>query len=157
MPSPAAWNDDNGHGTHTAGTIAAAANGIGIVGVAPNVKIAGIKAGNADGFFFPEAVDLRVHVGRHAPHRRDQQQLLRRPVALQLPQRPGAAGDLEGRAAGDPLRDVAGRRSVVAAEGNQADDLAHPTQDATSPDDTNPVLARDHTTPAPSSRSRSRA
>ena len=53
---PAAWNDDNGHGTHTAGTIAAAANGIGIVGVAPNVKIAGIKAGNADGYFFPEAV-----------------------------------------------------------------------------------------------------
>ena len=48
--------DDNGHGTHTAGTIAAASNGIGIVGVAPNVKIAGIKAGNADGFFFPEAV-----------------------------------------------------------------------------------------------------
>lgn len=53
---PAAWDDDNGHGTHTAGTIAAAANGIGIVGVAPNVKIAGIKAGNADGYFFPEAV-----------------------------------------------------------------------------------------------------
>ena len=53
---PAAWDDDNGHGTHTAGTIAAAANGIGIVGVAPNVKIAGIKAGNADGYFFPDAV-----------------------------------------------------------------------------------------------------
>lgn len=54
--NPAAWMDDNGHGTHTAGTIAAAANGIGIVGVAPNVKIAGIKAGNSDGYFFPEAV-----------------------------------------------------------------------------------------------------
>ncbi len=53
--NPAAWNDDNG-GTHTAGTIAAAQNRIGIVGVAPNVKIAGIKAGNADGYFFPEAV-----------------------------------------------------------------------------------------------------
>jgi lantibiotic leader peptide-processing serine protease len=53
---PAAWMDDNGHGTHTAGTIAAAKNDIGIVGVAPNVKIAGIKAGNADGYFFPEAV-----------------------------------------------------------------------------------------------------
>jgi subtilisin family serine protease len=29
---------------------------------------------------------------------------------------------------------------VVAAEGNQADDLTHPTFDATSPDDTNPVV-----------------
>ena len=56
VPGSVAAMDDNGHGTHTAGTIAAAANGIGIVGVAPNVKIAGIKAGNADGFFFPEAV-----------------------------------------------------------------------------------------------------
>ena len=56
VPGKVAANDDNGHGTHTAGTIAAASNGIGIVGVAPNVSIAGIKAGNADGFFFPEAV-----------------------------------------------------------------------------------------------------
>jgi subtilisin family serine protease len=53
---PAAWMDDNGHGTHTAGTIAAARNGIGVVGVAPKVRIAGIKAATASGFFFPEAV-----------------------------------------------------------------------------------------------------
>src|SRR4029079_10031899 len=33
---------------------------------------------------------------------------------------------------------------VVAASGNQADDLAHPTQDATSPDDSNPVLRQIH-------------
>lgn len=55
-PDPTAWMDDHGHGTHTAGTIAAARNGIGIVGVAPNVKVAAIKAGNASGYFFPEAV-----------------------------------------------------------------------------------------------------
>ncbi len=54
--NPAAWDDDGGHGTHTAGTIAAAKNGVGIVGVAPNVRIAGIKTSNSDGFFFPEAV-----------------------------------------------------------------------------------------------------
>ena len=52
VPGKVAANYDNGHGTHTAGTIAAAANGLGIVGVAPNVRIAGIKAGNAEGFFF---------------------------------------------------------------------------------------------------------
>jgi len=54
--NPAAWDDDIGHGTHTAGTIAAAANGIGIVGVAPYVRIAGIKVSTSDGFFYPEAV-----------------------------------------------------------------------------------------------------
>ena len=33
---------------------------------------------------------------------------------------------------------------VVSASGNQADDLAHPTADATSPDDTSPVLRQIH-------------
>ena len=56
MSAPAAWDDHNGHGTHTAGTIAAAANGIGITGVAPKVKIAGIKTSNDDGYFFVEMV-----------------------------------------------------------------------------------------------------
>ena len=66
VPGKVAAMDDNGHGTHTAGTIAAALNGIGIVGVAPNVRIAGIKAGNANGFFFPEAVICAfMWVGTH--------------------------------------------------------------------------------------------
>src|SRR5438093_9831993 len=33
---------------------------------------------------------------------------------------------------------------VVAAEGNEADDLAHPTQDITSPDDTTPIVRTVH-------------
>jgi serine protease len=35
--------DDEGHGTHVAGTIAAADNNIGVVGVAPNVKLWAVK------------------------------------------------------------------------------------------------------------------
>lgn len=43
--------DDNGHGTHVAGIIAASNNHIGVVGLAYNVKIMPIKAGMSSGFF----------------------------------------------------------------------------------------------------------
>ncbi|MFI2489769.1 S8 family peptidase [Promicromonospora kroppenstedtii] len=42
------------HGTHVAGTIAAAQNGTGIVGVAPGVKLASVKVVNDDGYIYPE-------------------------------------------------------------------------------------------------------
>jgi len=41
--------DDNGHGTHVAGTIAARNNGSGVVGVAPATKIYAVKVINAQG------------------------------------------------------------------------------------------------------------
>ncbi|TYP52426.1 S8 family peptidase [Thermosediminibacter litoriperuensis] len=41
--------DDNGHGTHVAGTIAALDNDIGVVGVAPNVEIYAVKAFDKNG------------------------------------------------------------------------------------------------------------
>ncbi|MFE9612294.1 S8 family serine peptidase [Streptomyces sp. NPDC006012] len=44
------------HGTHVAGEIAGAKNGVGITGVAPGVKVAGIKVSNPDGFFYTESV-----------------------------------------------------------------------------------------------------
>jgi lantibiotic leader peptide-processing serine protease len=138
-----AANDDNGHGTHTAGTIAAALNGIGIVGVAPNVKIAGIKAGNSDGFFFPEAVVCAfMWAGSHH---------------INVTNNSYFADPWLFNCKNDPVQRAiwtAERRAiqyamsqgtvVVAAEGNQADDLTHPTQDATSPDDTTPVLRQIH-------------
>jgi len=37
-------NDDNGHGTHVAGTVAAVNNEIGVVGVAPDAKLYAVKA-----------------------------------------------------------------------------------------------------------------
>ena len=136
---PAAWKDDNGHGTHTAGTIAAAANGIGIVGVAPNVRIAAIKAGDAAGFFFPESV-VCAFMWAAARH-------------MDVTNNSYFADPWLFNCRNDPVQRAiwnAERRAirwaeshgvvVVAAAGNQADDLAHPTQDATSPDDTSPVL-----------------
>ncbi|MFF0366247.1 S8 family serine peptidase [Micromonospora sp. NPDC005087] len=52
----AAWNPTTSdHGTHVAGTIAAAINGVGVTGVAPGVKVAAVKVVNNDGFIYPEA------------------------------------------------------------------------------------------------------
>jgi subtilisin family serine protease len=44
--------DNNGHGTHVAGTIGAALNGIGVSGVAPDVTLVNIRGGQDSGFFF---------------------------------------------------------------------------------------------------------
>ncbi|MCK2220920.1 S8 family serine peptidase [Actinomadura sp. ATCC 31491] len=44
--------DDDGHGTHVASTIASPVNGIGIAGVAPGVRLVNVRAGQDSGFFF---------------------------------------------------------------------------------------------------------
>src|SRR5438445_5971140 len=142
--SRAAWNDDNGHGTHTAGTIAAANVGFGIVGVAPTVKIAAIKTGDAAGFFFPEAVVCAfMWAGTHN---------------IQVTNNSYFADPWLFNCKNDPVQRsiwTAERRAirfamqrgtiVVAAVGNQADDLAHPTQDVTSPDNTPTPVTREIT------------
>lgn len=43
------WDDDNGHGTHVAGTIGAKDNGIGVVGVAPGARLWAVKVLDGDG------------------------------------------------------------------------------------------------------------
>ncbi len=43
-------NDDNGHGSHVAGTIAALDNSAGVVGVAPNASLYAVKVLNSAGF-----------------------------------------------------------------------------------------------------------
>lgn len=60
---PANW-DDGGHGTHVAGTIAAAANGFGVSGVAPGVSIVNIRGGQDSGsFFLQPVVDALTYAG----------------------------------------------------------------------------------------------
>jgi lantibiotic leader peptide-processing serine protease len=138
VPGMVAANDDNGHGTHTAGTIAAASNGFGIVGVAPKVHIAAIKAGNADGFFFPEAVVCAfVWAGTHH---------------MDVTNNSYFADPFLYNCRNDPVQRAIWKAeqrailfaeqqgvTVVAAAGNESEDLSHPTMDATSPDNTTPV------------------
>ncbi|CAL9386759.1 hypothetical protein SUDANB58_01171 [Streptomyces sp. enrichment culture] len=58
--SEGAWRPytaEDYHGTHVAGEIAAARNGVGVAGVAPGVKVSSIKVSDPDsGLFYPENV-----------------------------------------------------------------------------------------------------
>jgi lantibiotic leader peptide-processing serine protease len=133
VPGMAAADDDNGHGTHTAGTIAAADNGAGIVGVAPHVKIAALKAATAEGYFFPEAVvcsfvwagDRQLDVTNNSyfvdPYLFNCRNEADQRVIWKAVQRAVRYAMNQGV-------------TVVASEGNNSEDLSHPTTDATSPD-----------------------
>lgn len=135
-----AWRPTtSSHGTHVAGTVAAARNGVGIVGVAPNVRIASVKVVNDDGFIYPEyaicgfiwAAEHDMDVTNHSyfidpwefwcDDNADQgavQESVRRAVAFAT-----NSGVLS-----------------VAAAGNSNYDLANKTTDANSPNDTTPAL-----------------
>jgi lantibiotic leader peptide-processing serine protease len=132
VPGTAA-QDVDGHGTHTAGTIAAAANGHGIVGVAPNVKVAGIKSGNDSGFFFPEAVICGfMWAGSHHMDVTNNSYFAD-PFLYNCRNDPvqHAIWKAEQRAIRYAMNQGV---TVVAAEGNEQDDLSHPQVDQTSPD-----------------------
>jgi subtilisin family serine protease len=62
------WEDDQGHGTHVAGTIAARDNSYGVVGVAPEAKLFVVKALNArgSGNFSTVSEGIRSCIAHHA-------------------------------------------------------------------------------------------
>lgn len=58
--APTACVDNNFHGTHVAGIVAAQANGHGVLGVAPNVTLVPVKVCDASGFCYASAVTAGI-------------------------------------------------------------------------------------------------
>ncbi len=137
--SPTGWNPTtSAHGTHVAGTIAAARNGIGIVGVAPNVRLASVKVVNDDGFIYPEyAVCGFVWAGlKHMDVTNNSYYV--DPFEFYCDDQP------DQHAAKEAVRRAVAwstSQGVVhaAAAGNSGVDLANKTTDDGSPDDSTPV------------------
>ena len=129
----AALQDLAGHGTHTAGTIAAPINGIGVAGVAPEATIVVLKAGTEEGFFFTQSV---VDALRYAG---DQRLDVVNMSFFADPWLFNCRNDKEQKAiiqAISAAARYAQQRGVVliAAAGNDGIDMNHPTTDEISPD-----------------------
>jgi len=126
------------HGTHVAGTIGAARNGTGIVGVAPNVRMASVKVVNDDGFIYPEyAICGFIWAGlRHMDVTNNSYYV--DPFMYYCEDQPDqyAAKEAVRRAVAWSTK-----QGVVhaAAAGNATTDLSNNTVDTTSPDDSTPV------------------
>jgi subtilisin len=50
------WDDDHNHGTHVSGSAAAADNGLGVVGMAPDADLLAVKALSGGGFGSPDGI-----------------------------------------------------------------------------------------------------
>jgi subtilisin family serine protease len=128
-----ALQDLAGHGTHTAGTIAAPINGKGVSGVAPEAKLVVLKAGTEQGYFFTQSV---VDAIRYAG---DQRLDVVNMSFFADPWLFNCRNDKEQKsiiAAISAAARYAQQRGVVlvAAAGNDGIDMNHPTTDEISPD-----------------------
>ena len=140
--SQAAWvpvDDSESHGTHVAGTIAAADNGVGIVGIAPGATLASVKVVNYDGFIYPEyalcgfmwAADQGFDVTNNSYYV-DPWEFWCTTEADQAPALESVTRAVE-------FSEQQGVLSVAAA-GNSSYDLANKTTNDSSPNDTTPVV-----------------
>ena len=125
------------HGTHVSGTIAAARNGTGIVGVAPNVRIASVKVVNDDGFIYPEyAVCGFMWAGLKGMDVTNNSYYVD-PFMFYCEDQPDQAAAKEAVRRAVLWSETKGVVSAAAA-GNARYDLANKTTDNTSPDDQPP-------------------
>ena len=137
--TPSSWlPTTSGHGTHVAGTIAAARNGIGIVGVAPNVRLASVKVVSDDGYIYPEyAVCGFMWAGlKHMDVTNNSYYV--DPFQFYCDDQPDQAAAMEALRRAVAWSEKQGVVSAAAA-GNSNYDLANKTTDTTSPDDSTPV------------------
>jgi subtilisin family serine protease len=128
-PSVAAWSPTTiPHGTHVAGTIAAADDGNGVTGIAPKVRVASVKVVSDDGFIFPEsAVCGFMWAGRHHFTVTNNSYFVD-PGFYFCRNKPGDAAAYE--AVRRAVAFSTGRGVLnVAAAGNEAMDIANPTKD----------------------------
>ena len=126
------------HGQHVAGTVAAARNGVGIVGVAPGVRIASVKVVNDDGFIYPEySICGFIWAAEHGMAVTNHSYFID-PWMFWC-----ADGADQGAVQTAVRRAVAyatGKGSLaVDAAGNSNYDLANKTTDSSSPNDTTPA------------------
>jgi len=133
--------DDSGHGTHVAGTIAAAANGFGVSGVAPNVTLVSIRGGQDSGFVFLQPVLDALAYGADIGLDVINMSFYIDPWLYNCPNNPADSPEqqLEQRttiAAVNRALDYANKRGVtlVGSLGNNHEDLGHPRTDTSSPD-----------------------
>jgi subtilisin family serine protease len=126
------------HGTHVAGTIGAARNGIGITGVAPNVRMASVKVVNDDGFIYPEyAVCGFMWAGMKGMDVTNNSYYVD-PFEFWCGDQPDQAAALESVRRAVTWSTKQGTLHVAAA-GNSAYDLANKTTTASAPNDSTPV------------------
>ena len=133
--------DEDGHGTHVASTIASPINGIGIAGVAPNVSIVNLRAGQDSGYFFLQpSLDALTYAGKNGIDVVNMSYYVD-PWLFNCASHPAdsPADQQEQRtivAAMQRALDFARNRGVtlVSAAGNGATDYTKPLTDADSPD-----------------------
>jgi subtilisin family serine protease len=133
--------DDDGHGTHVAGEIGAALNGIGMAGVAPKVDLVNIRAGQDSGFFLLKpTVDALTYAGQAGIDVVNMSFFID-PWLFNCTANP--ADSPEAQAEQRTIIEATTRAvnfarahgvTLIAAEGNESTDLGHPTTDDTSPD-----------------------